>query len=259
MKISLLICSSLPQARPRWTIVVMCRFLHIPVQVVHHMNQWPLSLFSGSTSEAAVPRADADHLPSREGTTPVETRYSKRYGLCTIAHCTTLVYYQIHKQKRGAVLSKRPADSNDSYVGRISVDFIPPPHTAASIMRYISNIEELDGTRESQLFTSISGKSPIEGHVSILTIDRPGSTPEDPMAFVQLAPLHIQYPKQIRVCIAPRRFSGDGNRNPNWLTTAGGEILRTTNEGPSTQPWNSQGNVCHISAYRAINNAGKVG
>jgi hypothetical protein len=85
------------------------------------------------------------------------------------------------------VKSKQPADSNDPYVGCINVDSIPPPHAAASIMRCISKIEELDNTWQSQLFTNISSESPIsEGHVSILTSDRPGSTPEDPMAFVEL-------------------------------------------------------------------------
>ena len=45
-----------------------------------------VAMFSSSRAEAAAP-ADVNLLPSREGTTPVETRYSKRYGLCMKAHC----------------------------------------------------------------------------------------------------------------------------------------------------------------------------
>jgi hypothetical protein len=95
------------------------------------------------------------------------------------------VYYRIYK-KDGAILSKQPADPNDPDVGRIRVDSVPPPHTAASIMRCISKREELDNSKQSLLFVSISSESPIdEGHVSILTSSRPGATLDNPMAFVE--------------------------------------------------------------------------
>ena len=82
------------------------------------------------------------------------------------------------------MLSKHPADSNKPSVGRINVDSIPPPHTAESIMRCISKVEELS-TKNVQLFNSISSEFPIgDGHVSILSDDCPGSTPEDPLVFV---------------------------------------------------------------------------
>jgi hypothetical protein len=99
-----------------------------------------------------------------------------------------LVYYQVYK-KRGAVPSKQPADPNDSYVGRISVDSVPPPHTAKSIIRCISKVEHIENSMQSQLYVNISSESPIEeGYISILTSDRPGSTPEDPLAFVEPYP-----------------------------------------------------------------------
>jgi hypothetical protein len=97
------------------------------------------------------------------------------------------VYYQVYKNNT-AVKSKQPAHL-DPYVGRINIDLVSPPHTAKSIVRCISRNEELDNM-ESRLFTNISSESPIgEGHVSILTGDRPGSTPEDPMAFVTIGKL----------------------------------------------------------------------
>ena len=100
------------------------------------------------------------------------------------------MFYRIYKDD-GAVLSKQAANPNDPSVGRISVNSVPPPHTAVSIMRCISKTEQLDSSKPSQLFVNISSESPIgEGRVSILTSNRPGSTLEDPMAFVQsLAPV----------------------------------------------------------------------
>lgn len=107
------------------------------------------------------------------------------------------------------MLSKKPVDPNKPSVGRISVDFIPPPHTAQTIMRCISRIEELNDTKKSHLFANISSEFPIgDKHVSILSTDRPGSTPDNPMAFVVEPALdvtlvaatpHPTFKKRIRV------------------------------------------------------------
>ena len=93
------------------------------------------------------------------------------------------MYYRVYSNC-GAVLAKQQAD-HDPSVGRISVDFVPPPHTAASVIRCISKKEHLDNSKQSQLFISIGSTSPIDGHISMLTSSRPGSTPEDPMALVE--------------------------------------------------------------------------
>ena len=63
-------------------------------------------------------------------------------------------------------------------------------------MRCISQIEKLYiSPVGSQLFTSISNESPVGGgHVSLRTDSCPGSTAEDPMAFV-IGP----FDKRIRV------------------------------------------------------------
>jgi len=116
-------------------------------------------------------RSKTHPLPSPEGSTPSEVRY---------------LYYRVFYKMCGAVRSKQPANLNNPTVGRISVDSVPPPHTATSIMRCMSKTENINKSMESQLFSSISSESPIgEGHVSILTSNRPGSTPEDPMAFIE--------------------------------------------------------------------------
>jgi hypothetical protein len=103
------------------------------------------------------------------------------------------VYYQVYINS-ALVESKQP-HPDDPYIGRISIDFVSPPHTAKSIIRCISKIEEIYHGMESQLFTNILSESPIgEGHVSILTSDRPGYTPEDPMVFVAARKPYAPYP-----------------------------------------------------------------
>jgi hypothetical protein len=169
-------------------------------------------LVSVLSQREVVEQADADRLPSR---IPSELRHSKRYQELLhilIALTINLVYYQIYK-KHGAVTSKQPASSDDAYIGRISVDAVPPPHTATSIMRCISKIETLEMSAQSQLFTSISSKSPIgEGHVSILTSDpsRPGCTAEDPMAFVVL-PVKLPVPVAAGPVVRPAMVPKFGN------------------------------------------------
>ena len=101
------------------------------------------------------------------------------------------MYYRAYNDC-AAVLSKWPAGSEDATVGRISVDCIPPPHTAASIMRCLAKNEEFAHSEESQLFINIRSESPIgEGHVSILSSNRPGYTPEDPIVFVNCTPQDV--------------------------------------------------------------------
>ena len=97
----------------------------------------------------------------------------------------TAVHYRVYNP-RGAVKSKNPSDSANPWVGRINVDTIPPPHTVASIMRCISKVEDMDHCKLSQLWKNSKSEAPLrDGHVSILTSERPGSTPHDPMAFVE--------------------------------------------------------------------------
>src|ERR1700691_3301704 len=61
--------------------------------------------------------------------------------------------------------------------------------------------KELRHCMESQLFTNISRKSPIDGgHVSKLTSDQPRSTPKDPMVFVTVYELpYPTFTKRMRV------------------------------------------------------------
>jgi hypothetical protein len=202
-----------------------------------------------------------------------------------------LVYYQVYK-KRGAVPSKQPADPNDAYVGRISVDSVPPPHTAKSIIRCISKVEHIENSMQSQLYVNISSESPIEeGYISILTSDRPGFTPEDPLAFVEPYPAFTN-PMRVITSWCQSDFTLiknvmltyflASNSHPGWLVTRAGEILHTTSDSPRNQPvvtvwgefndlkaesyYSSYSSLLYpfegptqLLAYEAANEAGKMG
>jgi len=198
-----------------------------------------------------------------EGSVPFETRY---------------LYYRVYQQY-GAVPSRQPADSSDPYVGRISVDSVPPPHTAVSIMRCISKTEELANSKKLQLFINISSDSPIgDGHVSILASDCPGCTPEDPMVFVELPSPAVAQPAAaepspapvvVPTLIQPPTFNKrmrvitafyPGSQNPDWLTIRKRDILRTTHDPPQLQQWiYPDRGTCRRFAHEAVNAKGKVG
>jgi hypothetical protein len=141
-----------------------------------------------------------------------------------------LVYYQIFKKHR-AIALKHPAHPNDPHVGRISVNIIPPPHTAASIMRCISKAEALDLANGSQLFPSVLSELPFdEGHVSILTSDCPGASPEDPVALVDTpAPPRIQVVTTTETVMPAKTATLTPVRTPT-LSVAASPTLSTVSE-----------------------------
>jgi len=171
------------------------------------------------------------------------------------AHLEThYLYYRVYNRDSGAVPLHHHASSDDPPVGHISLNSIPPPHSAASIMRRITKIEKLGCTGESQLFCNISGESPLgEGHLSILTDDRPGSTLENPMAFV--TSIHSKFPQRIRVIYSWKSGSSD----PKWLTVNVGEILWAHDLIPQRHWVGNNGSITLFDAYKAVNKAGIEG
>jgi hypothetical protein len=75
-------------------------------------------------------------------------------------------------------------------------------------MRCISKIEEQNLSKNSRLFNTISSEFPIgEGHVSILSADCPGSTPEDPLVFVVEPVMAIPSPAPVNTPTPDQIFS----------------------------------------------------
>jgi hypothetical protein len=71
-------------------------------------------------------------------------------------------------------------------MGRVASRLVPPPHTAASIKRFLSKQENIPDYHCTNLYSTISSPSALEDqkHVSVMTADGPGSSLQQPMALV---------------------------------------------------------------------------
>jgi hypothetical protein len=95
------------------------------------------------------------------------------------------VYYRLYT-KEGPLESNNPIFSNDRFISRISSKSVRPPHTAASLKRYVCKIEGVEGPEKAALFLSLSGKKPLDdsAHLALRGNSGPGSSEVDPVVFV---------------------------------------------------------------------------
>ena len=95
------------------------------------------------------------------------------------------MYYQLYANDC-EIPSKVAFDHDEPSIGRIRADCVSPPHSPASIKRYISRVEGRPALLHADLFVDTSCDTPLtEGHISILHTDGPGQSPDQPMAIVQ--------------------------------------------------------------------------
>jgi hypothetical protein len=100
------------------------------------------------------------------------------------------VYYVLYADDY-ALPSKVAFDPEESFLGRIRVDSVPPPHTPTSIKRCILRVEKNPklAYRNTNLFVDTSCETPLDdGHISLRT-DGPGLSPDEPMAIVLNPPI----------------------------------------------------------------------
>jgi len=91
--------------------------------------------------------------------------------------------------------SKVAFDPEEPSLGRIRAASVAPPHTPASIKRCISRVERTPELAQADLFAEISSDTPLkEGHISILSNDGPGLSPNEPMAIVQMGIVQVKNP-----------------------------------------------------------------
>ena len=96
------------------------------------------------------------------------------------------MYYQLFADDY-EIQSKVAFDQEEPSIGRIRADCVSPPHSPASIKRYISRVEGRPALMHADLFADTSCDTPLtEGHISILHTDGPGLSPDEPMAIVQV-------------------------------------------------------------------------
>jgi hypothetical protein len=108
------------------------------------------------------------------------------------------VYYRVYTAN-GATQSANPT-ANDRYLGRISAESVPPPHTVQSLKRCISSGEYIEYSTRTQLFLTVSSQTPMEENCPVLisSFTGPGCTPNEPMALT-LACASRQYSERMKV------------------------------------------------------------
>jgi hypothetical protein len=108
------------------------------------------------------------------------------------------VYYRVYAED-GAIPSGNPVYTDDPSLGRILAKLVTPPHTAISVKRCLSHVENIDDKISTKLFVATSSQTPMDdtGRIS-LTYPGPGCTLNEPMALVAVSaggrPLHAIRP-----------------------------------------------------------------
>ena len=98
-----------------------------------------------------------------------------------------IVYYRTYAGD-GAIPSKTPAAPDDPFLGRIKALSVPPPYhdTAGAVKRTIAKMERINDRASTSLFISPYSKLPMRDADKLTILNRagPGSTPQEPLAFV---------------------------------------------------------------------------
>ena len=95
------------------------------------------------------------------------------------------VYYRLYT-KEGPLISNNPIFSSDRSLSRILSKSVRPPHTAASLKRYVCKIEGMDSPEKVALCLSLSEKKPVDdsARLALKGSSGPGSSEADPVVFV---------------------------------------------------------------------------
>ncbi|KAJ7089536.1 hypothetical protein C8R44DRAFT_892231 [Mycena epipterygia] len=98
------------------------------------------------------------------------------------------IYYRVYTPER-AIRSLDAFHPKDSFLGRIDVTRIPPPHTVATLSQCLANAEKLSYQHVYPLiFLTAASQYSMPGTQKISILGRgPGSVPEEALALVLLA------------------------------------------------------------------------
>jgi len=94
-------------------------------------------------------------------------------------------YYRLYTTE-GPLESNNPIFSNDRFISRISSKSVRPPHTVASLKRYVCKIEGVEGPEKGALYLSLSEEKPLDdsARLALRGNSGPGSSEVDPVVFV---------------------------------------------------------------------------
>ena len=95
------------------------------------------------------------------------------------------MYYRLYT-KLGAFESNHALYHNDRFIGRIPSKLFSPPHTVASIKRFLCQLEGLSEPDKALVFTPLSSPAPKEdsARLSLYAPSGPGLSEHDPIALV---------------------------------------------------------------------------
>ena len=117
------------------------------------------------------------------------------YSKCSPSRSTSYpldfpVYYKLFDEEKLSQV-RSPISSDDQYIGRVDTTLIPPPHTIGLLVKRICNQEgkgfgidwDNDNAFSTILFRTISASEPFDlnDSVQLLTAERPGSSPLEPI------------------------------------------------------------------------------
>ena len=102
-------------------------------------------------------------------------------------HSPFLVHYRVYNDE-GAIVTRRPAYLNDTYLGRVRSKWVAPPHNAGSLRRCLALMESID-PNATTLFAALSSKSALADDipVSFNTSQTLGISPDEPVALLTKA------------------------------------------------------------------------
>lgn len=115
-------------------------------------------------------------------------RYSAipfHYPLRSQSYFILAVYYRLYVVD-GPLESVKPIYSNDCFISRILSKSVAPPHTAASLKKYVCRIEGFETAEKCTLFLSLEEKIPIgdDTRLPLRAKSGPGLSELEPMALI---------------------------------------------------------------------------
>ena len=116
--------------------------------------------------------------------------------------------------KMGETTSKTSFDEDDPALGRINSLSIAPPFNVSSLKARLAKVEGV-GDNNSQLFEDLSADGPMSDSdgIAFLTDQYPGSTVDEPMAFVCLNSvdsLPVSKPSEVKTQVKLRATQAFG-------------------------------------------------
>jgi hypothetical protein len=151
------------------------------------------SAWSVADSDTVIdPTESTDMVSDTESPVEIARLAGPRYGefeyypyLSSLKDQNPSVYYRVYA-KHGAIITVNPVYSDDPYLGRILARRVAPPHTASSLRRCLSNVENIGTDIQTSLFVATSSESPMDDsdQMSILGHTGPGYTANEPVALV---------------------------------------------------------------------------